>query len=79
MRADRMSAQQRRLEIANLIATGIARAVAARAEHSVEGREKSEESARTCLDLSASSPLSVHTDATSAPGNGNESKDGEHE
>lgn len=76
LRADRMSAKQRRQEMANLIADGIARAVAARAEHSVEGSEKSEDSARTGLDLSASSPLSVHTDATS---DRNESKDGEHE
>jgi len=45
LRADRMSTKRRRQEMANLIANGIARAVAARAEQAVEGSEKSEDSA----------------------------------
>jgi len=73
LRADRMSASERRRELAGLIATGIARAIALRAEPPAESGE-SQDSGVHGLALSATSRLSVHTDETS---DRNESKAGE--
>ena len=72
-RADRMSASERRRELAELIATGLARAIAIRVEPAAESTE-SEDSGVDGLALSATSRLSVHTGETS---DRNESKAGE--
>ena len=72
-RADRMSATERRRELAGLIATGIARAIALRTEPPAESAE-SEDSGVDGLALSATSRLSVHTGGTP---DRNESKAGE--
>lgn len=72
-RAGRMSARERRRELAELIATGLARAIAIRVEPAAESAE-SEESGVDGLALSATSRLSVHTGETS---DRNESKAGE--
>ena len=72
-RADRMSARERRRELAKLIATGLARAIAIRTEPAAESAE-SEDSGVDGLALSATSRLSVHTGETS---DRNESKAGE--
>jgi hypothetical protein len=74
-RATNMSAEQRRRELADLIATGIARAIAARSEPPIESIVFSADSAGDGLALSPESRLSVHTSGTPAP---NEPKDGEH-
>ena len=63
-RADRMSANERRQELAQLIAIGLARAIAIRAEPTAETTE-SEDSGVDGLALSATSRLSVHTGETS--------------
>ena len=63
-RAARMSANERRQELAELIATGLARAIAIRAEPAAETTE-SEDSGVDGLALSATSRLSVHTGETS--------------
>ena len=70
-RAANMSARQRRSELAAIIATGIARAVAARAEPP----EAPEDSAIDGLALSAGSRLSV---PLAGPFDRNGSKAGEH-
>lgn len=72
-RADRMSAKERRRELVNLIATGLAQAIAIRVEPAAES-DVSEESGVDGLALSATSRLSVHTGETS---DRNESKAGE--
>lgn len=72
-RADRMSARERRRELAELVATGLARAIAIRTEPAAESTE-SEDSGVDGLALSATSRLSVHTGETSER---NESKAGE--
>ena len=70
-RAINMSACQRRSELAAIIASGIARAVAARAEPP----ELPEDSAADGLELSAGSRLSV---PVAGPFDRNGRKDGEH-
>ena len=72
-RADRLSARERRRELAKLIAIGLARAIAIRVEPATESTE-AEEPGVDGLALSATSRLSVHTDETS---DRNESKAGE--
>jgi len=72
-RADRMSVRERRRELAELIAIGLARAIAIRVEPAAESTE-SEESDVDGLAFSATSRLSVHTGETS---DRNESKAGE--
>ena len=72
-RADRMSVRERRRELAELIAIGLARAIAIRVEPAAESTE-SEESGVDGLALSATSRLSVQTGETS---DRNESKAGE--
>ena len=77
-RATGMSARQRRRELADLIAAGIARAVARRTESNAESIVFAEDSAVDGLALSPESRLSVHTgDPRKAPDR-NESKAGEH-
>ncbi len=73
-RAGRMSATERRRELAGLIATGLARAIALRAEPPAES-PKPQDSGVDGLALSATSRLSVHT---GDPPDRNESKVGEH-
>jgi len=73
-RADQMSATERRRELAGLIATGIARAIALRAEPPAESAEP-DDSGVDGLALSATSRLSVHTGGKP---DRNESKVGEH-
>lgn len=68
-----MSARERRRELAELVATGLARAIAIRTEPAAESTE-SEDSGVDGLALSATSRLSVHTGETSER---NESKAGE--
>jgi hypothetical protein len=68
-----MSVRERRRELAELIATGLARAIAICVEPAAESAE-SEESGVDGLALSATSRLSVHTGETS---DRNESKAGE--
>ena len=72
-RAGRMSARARRQELAQLIATGLAKAIAIRVEPAAESTA-SEDSGVDGLALSATSRLSVHTGETS---DRNESKAGE--
>ena len=72
-RADRMSVRERRRELVELIATGLARASAIRVEPAAESAEP-EESGVDGLALSASSRLSVHTGVNP---DRNESKAGE--
>lgn len=72
-RADRMSVRERRRELAELIATGLARAIAIRTVPATESAE-SEDSSVDGLALSATSRLSVHAGETS---DRNESKAGE--
>jgi len=75
-RADRMSATERRRELATLIATGIARAIALRAELPAESAG-SQDSGVDGLALSATSRLSVHTGDPRKTPDRNESKVGE--
>jgi hypothetical protein len=70
-----MPARQRRRELADLIATGIARAVAARTESRAESIVFAEDSAVSGLALSPESRLSVHTGGEP---DRNEFKAGEH-
>ena len=74
-RAGSMPARQRRRELADLIAAGIARAVAGRAELPADVIVFAEDSAVDGLALSPESRLSVHTVAKT---DRNESKAGEH-
>jgi hypothetical protein len=76
LRADRMSATERHRELAGLIATGIARSIALRAEPPAESAD-SEDSAVDGLALSATSRLSVHTGDPRVPPDRNEPKVGE--
>jgi len=73
-RADQMSATERRRELAGLIAAGIARAIALRAEPPAKSPEP-EDSGVDGLARSATSRLSVRTGGTP---DRNESKVGEH-
>lgn len=74
-RATSMSARQRRRELADLIAAGIARAVAGRTESPADDIVFAEDSAVDGLALSPESRLSVQTVAKT---DRNESKAGEH-
>ena len=74
MRAANMSHRQRRTEIAELIATGLSRAIAQRFAPPADCSSHSEKSAVDGLALSATSRLSVHTGGKP---DRNESKAGE--
>ena len=74
-RATNMSARQRRRELAELLAAGIARGVAGRAESPADDIVVAEDSAVDGLALSPESRLSVHTVGKT---DRNESKAGEH-
>jgi hypothetical protein len=77
-RATSLSARQRRRELADLIATGIVRAVAGRAESNAESIVFAEDSAVSGLALSPELRLSVHTVGPRNVPDRNESKAGEH-
>lgn len=74
-RAANMSARQRRRQLADLIARGLARAVAGRTESAAKSIVFPADSAVAGLALSSESRLSVHTGDRP---DRNEPKDGEH-